>query len=177
MRLNLGSNDRREPGFLSVDVAQPADIICDLNVLPWPWEDNSVEEVKMFDVIEHLSPTCQPQSLASLRAMSFPRVLIMNELHRVMKPGARVEITTPNAAKGGGYFQDPTHCTPWTLNSWKYFDPRKPEWIRFNRHYGITARFHVIELAETWYQDPPIIPGSASPDPVYKLRILLEAVK
>ena len=161
MRLNLGSNDRRIDGFLSVDMAPPADVICDLSQTPWPWPDSSADEIAAFDVVEHLPS----------------RIVTMNECWRILKPGGRLHITTPNAAKGGGYFQDPTHITPWTINSFKYFAAETAEHRRFAGHYGISAKFQVVALTETNYQDGPVAPGAALPDPVYKLEVILEAVK
>ena len=44
MKLNLGSSDDRRPGFLSVDIAPPADVIHDLNTRWFP-EDSTVDEI------------------------------------------------------------------------------------------------------------------------------------
>ena len=38
MKLNLGANDRRVEGFISVDLHPPADQIADLTQA-WPWPD------------------------------------------------------------------------------------------------------------------------------------------
>ena len=165
MKLNLGSCNRHEPGFLSVDLRE-ADFVWDLNITPWPWDDNSVEHIKAWDVCEHL----------------LSRIGFINECWRVLQKGGQLHITTPNAAKGGGFFQDPTHVTPWTINSLKYFCVRVDgsdslERARFHRHYGITARFKPIYIRETSYQDTPLGPDCAMPDPVYKLDVMLEALK
>lgn len=166
MKLNLGANDRTVPGYLSVDICPPADVVTDLSQ-PWPWPDSSVDEILAYDVCEHLPSRAQ----------------FMYNCWRVLKPGAHVYITTPNAAKGGGFQQDCTHITPYTINTFKYFDPRTAEWMRFHRHYATWAglpawpRLKVIHLIETSYQDSPIAPGCATPDPVYKLDVRLEAVK
>ena len=53
MKLNLGCNDRRIPGFVGVDICPPADVIADLTQ-PWPWVDSSVAEVVAYVVFEHL---------------------------------------------------------------------------------------------------------------------------
>lgn len=152
MRLNLGAADRRIDGFLAVDICPPADIIADL-ALPWPWPDSSVEEVLAYDIIEHIAD----------------RVHFMNELHRVLRPGARATIETPNAARGAGYFQDPTHKSPWCLNSFQYFQDGSFAHNRLARSYGITARFKIIQLGEQSYQDVR--------EEVWKITAVLEAVK
>lgn len=131
MRLNLGSCNRNIPGFLSVDIAPPADVIADLSQ-PWPWPDDSVDEVKALQVFEHL-----PDSIHT-----------MNELWRVCRNGARVEIEVPSASHGAGAFQDPTHKSFWTMNSFQYFEAGAPARERFGKHYGIDARFKVVSLNE-----------------------------
>jgi predicted SAM-dependent methyltransferase len=152
LRLNLGACDRRVDGFLSVDICEPADQIADLSK-PWPWADSSVEEVKAFDVIEHIED----------------RIHFMNELHRVLQRGGRVEIVTPNAAKGAGYFQDPTHKSPWCMNSFQYYEAGSYAVQRLADSYGITARFRIVSLSEHEYQDVR--------EKVWKITAVLEAVK
>lgn len=41
---------------VSVDINQEVnpDVVHDLNVLPWPFEDSSFEEIHAYDVLEHL---------------------------------------------------------------------------------------------------------------------------
>lgn len=152
MRLNLGAADRPFEGYLSVDLAPPADIIADLS-LAWPWPTSSVDELLAFDIIEHIAD----------------RIHFMNELHRVMRPGARATIETPNASRGAGYFQDPTHKSPWVLNSFQYYEDGSYAVQRLAKSYGITARFKIIELSEREYQDVH--------EKVWKIRAILEAVK
>ena len=152
MKLNLGACDRRVDGFISVDIAEPADQVVDL-AGPWPWPDSSVEEVLAHDVIEHIAD----------------RIHFMNELHRVLQPGARALIVTPNASKGSGYFQDPTHKSPWCLNSFQYFEVGSFAHQRLARSYGIDAAFRIASLSEIRYMD--------AHEEVWKITALLEAVK
>jgi SAM-dependent methyltransferase len=153
LRLNLGSNDRRFPGYASVDIAPPADILADLTK-PWPWEDSSVAAVKAFHIFEHL-----PDSMNT-----------MNELWRVCKPGAIIEMEVPNAAHGAGAFQDPTHKSFWTMNTFWYFADGTPHRERLGKAYGIKARFRVLDLRER--------PGKDKlPEPVWIICANLEVIK
>jgi predicted SAM-dependent methyltransferase len=152
VKLNLGASDRHFAGFVSVDIVPPADLITDLSK-PWPWPDSSVDEVKAHDIIEHIED----------------RIHFMNELHRVLCPGGKAVIETPNAARGSGYFQDPTHKSPWCLNSFQYFEDNSFAWNRLSRSYGITARFRILELGEHKYQD--------AYEEVWKIIAILQAVK
>lgn len=152
MRLNLGSCDRAFPGFLSVDICPPADVVADLSQ-PWPWPDSSVDEVRAHDVFEHLPS----------------RIHTMNELHRVLKPGARAIVEVPSATEGAGFVQDPTHVTPWCMNSFQYFEAGSFAHIRLAKSYGIRAAFKIVSLTKQTYQDVH--------EPVVKITAVLEAVK
>ena len=88
LKLNLGCGDRRVEGYLSVDIAPPADVICDLSGR-WPWEDSSVEHVLAFDVCEHIRTRYVDG-----------RIWFMNELWRVLAPGGVAIVETPNASRG-----------------------------------------------------------------------------
>lgn len=156
MRLNLGCSDHRPegPDWINVDRIPPADQIVDLATLPWPWPENSVDEILARDIVEHLND----------------RIGSMNELHRVLKPGGRLEIITPNAARGAGFYQDPTHRTPWCMNSFQYFQAGSFAHRRLGKAYGIRAAFKILELGET-------MTGRDPHEEVWKIRAVLEAVK
>lgn len=128
VRLNLGCCDRRLPGFLGVDVSRgPAvDVVADLNQ-SWPWPDDSVDEILARDIIEHL-----PNGVRT-----------MNEIHRVLKPGAKVTISVPTT-NGAGAFQDPTHCSFWNRHSFWYYEAGNIYRERFAKSYGIEAAFRVL---------------------------------
>ncbi len=151
-KLNLGAADRQFPGFLSVDIVPPADFVCDLEQC-WPWDDSSVDEIRAHDIIEHLEN----------------RIHTMNEMYRVLKPGARAIIEVPNAAKGEGFFQDPTHKSAWVMNSWQYFEDGTFAHSRLAKAYGITARFKIVELSQREYPDVHEV--------VWKITAVLQAVK
>lgn len=152
MKLNLGACDRALEGFLSVDVVPPADMIADLTE-PWPWETSSIDEVRAHDVFEHLPS----------------RIFTMNELWRVLAPGALATVEVPSAAHGAGFACDPTHVSAWCLASFQYFEEGSACHRRFSRSYGILARFRVRSLSEAL--DP------SHPEPVWKVTAILEAVK
>lgn len=141
-----------QAGFQSVDLCEPADIIADLSK-PWPWPDSLVDEVLAWDIFEHL-----PNKRHT-----------MQELYRVLRNGGRANIVVPCAAHGAGAFQDPTHVSFWTGNDFEYYEEGNAHRVRFGRHYGITARFRILEASHSQYQ--------GKFDVVHKFHILLEAVK
>jgi ubiquinone/menaquinone biosynthesis C-methylase UbiE len=68
------------------------DLVCDLDLLPWPLRDNSFDCVVASHVIEHV------ESIPDL----------MREIHRIGKHGASVIIMTPHYSSNDSW-QDPTH--------------------------------------------------------------------
>lgn len=181
MKLNLGCSDRHIVGYVNVDLVPPCDQVADL-AEKWPWADSSIESVAALDVIEHIGE-CQHQDTCcgqccpgqhfehpcGKRRHFLGRIHFMNELHRVLVPAGRAVIETPNASKGSGYFQDPTHVSPWCLNSFQYFQSGSLAHNRFAKAYGITAAFRLVDLKEAQYQDAFEV--------VWKITAILEAVK
>ena len=147
-RLNLGCCDRRIDGYLGVDrVPGPAvDWVVDLSQ-PWPFEPDSVTQIMAHDVIEHLPD----------------KILTMNEIHRVLVMGGRVDIVVPTT-DGRGAFQDPTHVSYWNRNSFWYYERGNPYRERFAQSYGIRAAFRVVTDETMATSDGP------------KLRIVLVKV-
>lgn len=80
MKLNLGSGERMLKGYINVDYYYPADLKVDLSSFPWPWDDNSVEEIVAWDFLEHLK--------------EFKTA--WQEIHRILKPAGRVWIRVPH---------------------------------------------------------------------------------
>ena len=148
MRLNLGCSDRHFDGFTNVDLCKPADVIADLTQR-WPWEDSSIEEIRAWDIFEHLPGITHT----------------FNECWRVLKPGGLVDIWVPTT-EGRGAWQDPTHGAFFNRNSFFYFTDRDPHRERFGKSYGIEARFRVVSEETEHLRDE-----------VVKLRIILEAIK
>src|ERR1039458_10367913 len=130
LRLNLGCSDALLKGYWNVDLCKPCDQVADLSQR-WPWGDSSVDQIKAWDIFEHL-----PSKLNT-----------MNEAHRVLIPGGQLDLFIPTT-DGRGAFQDPTHQSWYTPNDLFYFVETYVEWQRFHTPYGITARFRVIERSE-----------------------------
>lgn len=159
MNLNLGCSDRPMLGYVNTDIVEPVGATSDWMFQradlagPWPWGANSVELVQADDVIEHIAD----------------KIHFMNELHRVLVPGGVATIITPNAAKGTGFWQDPTHKSGWVMNSFQYFQTQSFAHGRLAKSYGITAEFEVVELSEREYMDAYEL--------VWKITAILRAVK
>jgi SAM-dependent methyltransferase len=157
MRLNLGCNDRVIPGFVGVDIAPGpgVDELADLT-RPWPWQDSSIDEVRAYDVFEHLPDKRQT----------------MNELWRVLKPGGIAHIQVPHATDGDGGHCDPTHCSYWTTSDFEYYHPGIAERERFRQssYYAIKADFKVVDIKTMRF--PRTFGGH-----VVEIQAVLQAVK
>jgi SAM-dependent methyltransferase len=108
LRIQLGGGETPKEGYTNIDILPlpEVDIVADITKgLPLP--DNSVTEVSADYLFEHIPDT----------------VLLMKELYRVCKPGARLRIKVPYF-KSTAAFKDPTHVSFFTERTFEYFDAR-----------------------------------------------------
>lgn len=135
IKLDLGCGGQRPDGFIGLDQHQQGqtDIVCDMSK-GIPLEDNYADEIRAHDFIEHIAD----------------KIFLMNEIHRVAKPGAIIDISVPST-DGRGAWQDPDHKSWWNENSFYYY----------------TGLFDIIELSTN-----DIIPGG-----VCHVRAILKAKK
>jgi tetratricopeptide (TPR) repeat protein len=111
LRLNLGCGAKRLPGFVNVDKFGEPDLKFDLEAFPWPWPDDSVEEVLLCHVLEHLGQS-PPVYLR-----------LMQELYRVCRRGALVRVVVPHW-RHDNFFADPTHVRAVTPLGLQLFSKR-----------------------------------------------------
>ena len=103
MKLNLGCGSDKRDGWRNVDkypVLEPDELV-DLEQFPWPWPDNSVDEVLLRHVLEHLG------------AASETYRQIVQELWRVCSDRAKITVIVPHP-RHDHYLNDPTHVRPIT---------------------------------------------------------------
>jgi SAM-dependent methyltransferase len=106
---------------------------ADLVIDPIPFDDESFDYVTAYDFIEHVP-----------RVVYVPRrrhafVEVMNEIHRVLKPGGLFLSHTP-AYPHGVTFRDPTHVNVITEETFPlYFDDQS----RWASIYGFTGAFKI----------------------------------
>jgi SAM-dependent methyltransferase len=106
--LDVGCGIRKHPGAIGIDrhPASRADVLCDLDRLPYPFADNSFDRVVAIHVIEHLDDV----------------IGAMEEFHRLVRPGGTIRIETPHYTDFSS-FCDPTHRHHLNSFSFRYFGP------------------------------------------------------
>jgi SAM-dependent methyltransferase len=104
--LHLGCGKRKRPGAIGVDIyaGSDADVLCDLNRFPYPFASDTFDEIIAEHVLEHLDDL----------------VGVVEELHRIARPGARLLVEVPHFSSVF-YYQDPTHRHPFTSRTFDYF--------------------------------------------------------
>jgi hypothetical protein len=186
LKLDLGCGNAaaKKPGFIGVDMEQRdgVDLVVDLTKFPWPWADNSVEEVVCSHVVEHIPAIDHDFVLVKdpgtdlgvsvQRVTTYPRMAFFNELYRIMKPGAKAFIETPHWASTRAY-GDQTHVWPpvsemfffylnreWRENNTPHFDAKqRPEGAKgvftcdFKSTWGYSLAGWMQGRNEEWKRD------------------------
>ncbi len=97
-KLNLGCGFKKHEGYTNVDSAPECrpDVVWNLERTPWPWEDSSIDEIRLEHVLEHLGQTTEAY------------LAVWKEIWRVCKNGAILDITVPHW-NHENFHHDPTH--------------------------------------------------------------------
>ena len=135
-RLDVACGSNKTPGFFGVDIAgNDVDVTWDLEKFPWPFPDNSVDEIVCNHYIEHTKDL----------------IAFMNELHRIMVPGGTAIIRAPyyNSMRA---WQDPTHVRAISEATFLYYNQ---DWLKANKldHYPIKCDFdfsYGYDFAPDW---------------------------
>jgi predicted SAM-dependent methyltransferase len=141
MIVDLGCGKQKQ-GDIGIDVSplSCADIICHLGFEPIPLENESVDKVYTSHFLEHL-----PQAVYYLEDGHWkchtPVIYLFNEVYRILKPAGLFEIRVPKW-DSQEMFQDPTHKSVWTHQSFQYFHEDCCGGL--SKLYGITSKFITI---------------------------------
>ena len=126
MKVNLGAGSDIIQDYINHDlVSLPGiSVVHNLNHYPWPWADSSIEEIKAFDVLEHVDDF----------------IKAMEEIFRILVAGGRCHVSVP-------YWNswcvpsDPTHKRGFHEITFRFFDPESA--YCQERPYYSKARFKV----------------------------------
>jgi len=101
--LDVGCGVIKFPGSIGIDrlAATKADVLVELDHVPYPFRDQSFDQVRAIHVIEHVGDV----------------IKTMEEFHRLLRPGGRAILETPHYTDFSSWC-DPTH--KWHLNSFSF---------------------------------------------------------
>ena len=111
---------------------------ADLSAEPVPFGDSEFDFCTAFDVIEHIPRIAWKNGNARLGFIE-----LMNEVHRVLKPGGIFLHSTP-AFPAKQAFQDPTHVNIITEDTMPFYFCEPHSWAR-RLGYGFRGKFELIE--------------------------------
>lgn len=140
IKLDIGCGKNKIPGFTGIDTIafDNVDIVHDLRKIPYPFKDNSVDEIHCSHFLEHLTGA--------------ERIPFFNELYRIMKPKSTARIITPAWSNERAY-GDPTHQFP-PVTTWTYLYLNK-DWRAGNApHVGYTCDFDAVMVGTLDTNDP-----------------------
>ena len=136
-KLNLGcGNDLREE-YINLDVVDyGGNQVHDLNIYPYPFEDNFFSEIYASHVLEHLN--------------NFHNSI--TELYRILKPGGILIVYAPFFLNTK-YFGEPDHKIPFSIRTFDNYEYVKNKKLRFyekwklehRTNYAGKAQFEVME--------------------------------
>jgi len=140
--LELGCGKRPTPGALHHDRIHHSDwvdVAHDLEVLPWPWPDESFDGILALDVMEHLR-------------LDIPQWL--DEAWRILKPDGYLYLRLP-AFDNPVSYRDPTHRRVFQDETFYYWQPGHP----LHQDYGC---IYFAEAAR-WWQVESVARDNADP--------------
>lgn len=123
--INLGCGKVRIPNSIGVDrvmIEKYVDIVHDLDIVPYPFKNNTVDEIHLYHVLEHLQDPIKK----------------LEEIYRILKPGGVLHMRVPHFSSMGA-FTDLTHIRPFGYYS---FDCLEKENYQ---HFYTNAEFKIIK--------------------------------
>ena len=143
MHLDIGCGNKCKEGYVGLDKVQlpGVSIVADIEQ-GLPIKSASCKVVRAHHVFEHVSNL----------------IGLMNEIHRVLMPGGRLEIGIPLVGMmttdkgfvfGNGAYTDPSHCRFFVIDSFNYWQPG----FVGNTDVGIRGNFKIISREVYQYPD------------------------
>jgi SAM-dependent methyltransferase len=132
--LDLGSGPWKYPGSISVDWNKEVnpDIVWDLNVLPYPFNDDEFDLVYASHVLEHLDNP----------------VKVIEEIWRILKPNGMLIVKVPHFSCRTAY-GNPEHKHYFSSLFFDYFEREKESTSKTR------AKFKILKIRLLWSPPEP----------------------
>lgn len=153
-KLNLGCGEDIRKGYINLDNVKikGVDIIHDLNVFPWPFEDNYFDEIYSRESLEHVNDLFKT----------------MKEIHRITKNNAKIIIIVPYWHSSGAFYAN--HNYFFNTDSLKFFTEKDRTYDKF---YGFKVEKIKLIPSKIGFLIPPLpLPKKLFPN-VLNLRHLV----
>lgn len=155
-RIHFPEIPEKFEGLTTLDMASDcgADVVHDLDVLPYPFADDEFDEIHAYDVLEH----CGRQGDWAYFFAQFA------EFHRILKPNGYLCATVP-AWDSPWAWGDPGHTRVITLGSLSFLD---------QAHYEQIGRTGSTDYRHAWRGN---FRGIAANESEHQLGFVLQAIK
>ena len=86
MKLNLGCGKDYKDDWVNVDFYDDTkcDVTHDLEEFPWPWENDSISEIRIIHTLEHLGADWKVY------------IKILQEMYRICEDAALIQVDVPS---------------------------------------------------------------------------------
>jgi SAM-dependent methyltransferase len=124
-KLDFGCGQSKTPGYIGLDIypGEDIDVVHDFNLFPYPFEDNTFDEIICNSSLEHVD--------------NF--LITVVELHRISQPNAIIKIYCPHYS-GPDAYRDPTHKTFFSYNTFDIFSTGGSYIYQYNGLFKIETR-------------------------------------
>lgn len=145
LKLDLAAGQNPREGFEGVDIWPGSKHVVNLLKFPWPFEDNSVDELHSSHFVEHIpmwhvDDSGEPIFSTGLEGQDL-LFRFFDECWRILKPDGWMQVHVP-CHRSDRAFQDPTHRRFITSQTFLYLNR---DWRNMNKldHYNVKCHFGV----------------------------------
>ena len=132
LKLHLACGHDYDEDYINIDLYAPKDAKCDVrfDVQKLPYDDNSIDEIKAFHIIEHFH--------------FFEIQEVLKEWHRVLKPGGKLYLETPDFLETCRSFVEGSPIPGYDIEQWRIL-----LYGHFFAHAWIPGQTHKFLFTET----------------------------
>jgi len=138
-KLNLGCGEFKKEGYINVDISNQCepDLVYDLNIIPYPFEDNLFDLIELDHLLEHLNEPFK----------------VMAELNRILRKKGKLILRVPHFSRA---MTHPQHKRGFDVTFPKYFEKGFRGWYTGIEFYCERLRFH-------WFSQKYLMKSILSP--------------